>query len=122
MDGFVGEDGHEEIRSGGANLCEGFEDAAIDVGEVKFVHAVVVKEEGECFGYILFIVCVAFRVAESATDQHACSVADVARDDGFGEFGLSKMDEASIDRVAEVDARIDEGAVEIEDEKCEGHV
>ena len=45
MDGFVGEDGHQELGVRGADGFEAFEDAGIDVGVVELVDAVVVKEE-----------------------------------------------------------------------------
>ena len=66
---------------------EGVEDAGVDVGEVEFVEAVVVEEEGNCFGYVLFVVAVAFRVAEGSADEHGDAVADVGGDDGVGEGG-----------------------------------
>ncbi len=82
--------------------------------------AVVVEEEGEGFGYVLFVVDVAFGVAEGSADEHGGSVADVAGDDGVGELGLAEVDEGGVDGVAEVDAGVDEGAVEIEDEEAGG--
>jgi len=102
----------------GADAFEGFDDAGVNVGEVEFVDAVVVEEEGEGFGYIFFVVDVAFGVAEGSADEQGSAVADVARDDGLGECGLSEVDEGGVDGVAEVDAGIDEGAVEIEDEEA----
>jgi carbonic anhydrase len=119
-DGFVGEDGHEGFRTGGADCFEGFDDAGVDVGVVEFVDAVVVEEEGEGFGDVFFVVSVAFRVAKGTADEQGGSVADVAGDDGFGELGFSEVGEGRVNGVAEVDARVDEGAVEIEDEKSWG--
>ena len=80
--------------------------------------AVVVEEECEGFGYIFFVVDVAFGVAEGAADEHGGAVADVAGDDGFGELGLAEVGEGRVDGVAEVDAGVDEGAVEVEDEEA----
>lgn len=73
--------------------------------------AVVVEEKCECFGYILLIVCVAFGVSDGAADEDRCAIADVAGDNGFREFGLAEVGEGGIDGVAEVDSRVDEGAV-----------
>ena len=82
--------------------------------------AVVVEEESNCVGYIFFIVEVAFGIAEGAADEHGDTVADVAGDDGLGEFGLAEVSECGVDGVAEVDAGVDEGAVEVEDEEAGG--
>jgi len=120
IDGFVGEDGHGERGVGGVDGFEGFEDAWVDVGEVEFVDAVVIEEEGKGFGYILLVVDVAGRVAEGAADEHGGSVADIAGDDGFGELGLAEMEEHGVDGVAEVDAGVDEGAIEVEDQETWG--
>jgi carbonic anhydrase len=102
----------------GADGFEGFEDAGVDVGVVELVDAVVVEEKCERFGYILLVGGVAFGVPDGAADQHGGPVADVARDDGFGEGGLAEMGEGGVDGVAEIDARVDEGAVEIEDDEA----
>ncbi len=95
------------------------------MGVVEFVDAVVVEEECEGFGYIFFVVDVAFGVAEGAADEERGSVADVAGDDGFGEFGFAEVREGGVDGVAEIDAGVDESAVEIKDEEarrwCKGH-
>jgi carbonic anhydrase len=79
---------------------------------------VVVKEVCKDFGYILFVVNVAFGVAEGAADEHGGSVADVAGDDGFGKRRLVEVGERGVDGVAEIDAGVDEGAVEIEDDEA----
>jgi len=124
MDGFVGEDGHEDLRICAADNFEGFEDARIDVGVVEFVDAIVVEEECECIGYILLVGDVTFGVADGAADEHGGSVADVTGDDGLGESGLAEVGEGGVDGVAEIDAGVDEGAVEIEDDEAgrgEGH-
>jgi ParB-like chromosome segregation protein Spo0J len=68
----------------------------------------------------LLVVDVAGRVAEGAADEHGGSVADIAGDDGFGELGLAEMEEHGVDGVAEVDAGVDEGAIEIEDQETRG--
>ena len=97
---------------------KGFDDAGVDIGVVEFVDAVVVEEEGQGFGDVLFVVDVAFGVAEGAADEHGGAVADVAGDDGVGELRLAEVGEHGVDGVAEVDAGVDEGAVEIEDEEA----
>ena len=117
VDGFVGEDGHEDAGVGGADGFERFEDTGVKVGVVQLMDAVVVEEIGEGLGYILFVVGVAFGVAEGAADEKRGAVADVAGDDGFGEFGFAVVGEGGVDGVAEIDAGVDEGAVEIEDEE-----
>ena len=111
IDGLVGEDGHEGFRLGNADGFEGFDDAGVDVGVVEFVDAVVVEEECEGFVDVLFVVDVAFGVAEGSADEEGGSVADVAGDDGFGELGFAEVGEGGVDGVAEVDAGVDEGAV-----------
>jgi hypothetical protein len=109
----------------GADGFERFKDARVEDGVVELVEAVVVEEEGESFGYIFLVVDVALGVSEGPADEKGGAVADVAGDDGFGEFGLAEVGEGGIDGVAEVGAGVDEGAVEIEDEEAgrrgEGH-
>jgi carbonic anhydrase len=89
------------------------------------VDAVVVEEECKSFGYIFFVVDVAFGVAEGSADEEGGSVADVAGDDGFGELRFAEVREGGVDGVAEVDAGVDESAVKVEDEETgrwfEGH-
>ena len=82
--------------------------------------AVEVEEEGRGLGDVLVVVGVAFGVAEGAADEHGGAVADVAGNDGVGQRGLAEVCERSVDGVAEVDAGVDEGAVEIEDEEARG--
>ncbi len=45
------------------------------------------------------------------------SVADVSGDNGLGELGLVEVREHGVDGVAEVDAGVDEGAVEVESDE-----
>jgi hypothetical protein len=80
--------------------------------------AVVIEEECEGFGYIFFVMDVAFGVAEGATDEEGSSVTDVAGDDSFGKFRFAEVGERGVDGVAEIDAGVDEGAVEIEDKEA----
>lgn len=79
---------------------------------------VEVEEECEGCGYVFFVVGVAFGVAKSAADEEGGSVADVAGNDSFRKFRLAEVREGSVDGVAEIDAGVDESAVEIEDEKA----
>ena len=88
------------------------------MGVVKFVDAVVVEEECECFGYIFFVMEVAFGVAEGTADEERGSVADVTGDDGFGEFGFAEVGEGGVDGVAKVGPGVDESAVEVEDQEA----
>ena len=118
VDGLVGEDGHGERWLGGADGLESFDGPGVDEGEVEFVDAVVVEEEGESFGYKFFVVEIAGGVAEGAADEHGGAVAEVAGDDGWRELGLAEVAEHGVDGVAEIDAGVDEGAVEIEDEEA----
>src|SRR5689334_19424939 len=103
----------------------GFEYAGVEAGVVEFMDAVVVKEECQGFGYIFLVVNVALGVAEGAADEERGPVADVAGDDGFGEFRFAEVGKGGVDGVAEIDAGVDEGAVEVEDEEAgrwgEGH-
>ena len=80
--------------------------------------AVVVEEEGEGFGYKFFVVEIAGGIAEGAADEHGGAVAEVAGDDSRREFGLAEVAEHGVDGVGEINARVDEGAVEIEDEEA----
>lgn len=120
VDGFIGEDSHEGIGQGSADGLEGFHDAGVDVGVVEFVDAIVVEEEGKGFGYIFFVVGIAFGIAEGAADEHGGSVADVAGDDGLGEDEFAEVGEGGVDGVAEILARVDEGPIEIEDYEARG--
>ena len=117
VDGLVGEDGHGEVGKRGADGFEGFYDAGVDVGVVELVDAVVGEEEGEGFFDVLFVMDVAGGVAKGSADEHGDAVAYVAGDDGFGERGLAEVGEGGVDGVAEVDAGVDEGSVEIEDDE-----
>ena len=108
------------MRTFGARGVDGFErfeDAGVEVGVVELVDAVIVEEECKGFGYVFFVVDVAFGVAEGPADEKGGAVADVAGDDGFGELGLAEVGQGGVDGVAEIDAGVDEGAVEIEDKE-----
>ena len=121
VDGLVGEDGHGEGWLGGADGLEGFDGSGVDEGVVEFVDAVVVEEEGKGFVYKFFVVEIAGGVAEGAADEHGGSVAEVAGDNGGRELGLAEVAEHGVDGVGEIDAGVDEGAVEIEDEEARGY-
>jgi hypothetical protein len=118
VDGLVGEDGHEGLGAMSTDSFEGFEHARVDVGVVELVDAVVVEEKGDGFGYIFFVVNVAFGVAQSAADKQGNAIADVAGDDRFRQFGLAEVGESGVDGVAEIDAGVDEGAVQVEDDEA----
>lgn len=115
---FIRENGHRGFGAGSADGFKRRDNAGIDVGEVQFVNSVVVEEICEDFGYIFFVVNVAFGVAEGAADEHGSSVANVTGDDRFGERGSVEMSEGGVDGVAEVDAGVDQRAVKIEDDEA----
>jgi carbonic anhydrase len=123
VDGLVGENGHQGFGPDGVDGFERREDAGVDVSEVQLVDAVVVEKVGQNFGDVFFVVDVAFGIAEGAADEHGGSVADVAGDDGVGKRRLVEVCESGVDGVAEIDAGVDEGAVEIEDDEpgARGH-
>ena len=57
---------------------------------------------------------------EGAADQSGCAIADVAGNQLVGEFGASQMPERGIDRVNQVKPRVNERAIEIENEQLDG--
>jgi hypothetical protein len=118
LDGFVGQDGHEHLGMCGTDGRQGFEYARVEDGVVELMDTVVVEKECKGFGYIFFIVDVALGIAEGPADEERGSVADVAGDDGLGELRLAEVGAGGVDGVAEVDAGVDERAVEIEDEEA----
>lgn len=61
---------------------------------------------------------ITFGVAQGAADEHGCSIANVGGDDGFGETGLVEVGKRGVDRIAEIDAGIDQGAVEVEGDEA----
>ncbi len=79
---------------------------------------VVAEKECECFGYIFFVMNVTFGISYGAADEHGGTVADVVGDDGFRKFRFAEVDESGVDGVAEIDAGVNESAVEIEDDEA----
>ena len=80
--------------------------------------AVEIEEEGDGFVDVGFIVEVAFGVSEGSADEHGGAVAEVAGDDVLGELRFVEVGEGGVDGVAEIDSRVDEGAVEVEDDEA----
>ena len=119
VDRLVGKERDGEGRMGETDEFEGFYDAGIDGGEVNFVNAVEVQKERDGFGYIFFVVNVAFGIAERTADEHGGTVAEVTRDDLLWQQGFAEVGEHGVDGVGEISARVDEGAVEVEDEELE---
>lgn len=118
IDRFICEDGHGNF---GAGCTDGFERrdyAGVDVGEIELMDTVVVEKIREDLGYIFFIVNVAFGVAEGTADEHGSSVANVAGDDRLWKRRFVEVVEGGVDRVAEVDAGVDQRAVKIEDDEA----
>jgi carbonic anhydrase len=97
---------------------EGLEGIGVEEGVVEFVDAVEVQKEGDRFRDIFFVVDIAFGIADGATDEHGGTITDITGDNGFGKFRLAKVSKRGVDGVAEVAARVDEGAVEIEDDEA----
>jgi hypothetical protein len=120
VDRFISENGHKDVGMCGADGFERLEDARVDVGVIELMNSVIVEEKRKCFGYILLIVGVAFGVADGAANKHGDTVSDIAGDHGMRESRFAEVGEGGINGVTEIDTRVDEGAVEIEDEETGG--
>ena len=115
-DRFVGEDGHLAGEAvGAADRGEHGLDAIVSVGVVEFVDAVVGEEVLERFVYQMLVA----GIAERPPDQGGSAVADVGGDAVAGEFGASEVLEHGVDGMDEIEAGVDQGAVEIEDEQLD---
>jgi len=129
-DGLVGEDSHDARGGRGGGIggvelvksVEGVEDAFIGVGEVELVGTIVVEEKFVGAGLQSCVDLVdqnAVGCREGAAKEHGRAVADETGDDRVFKVGAADVLEGGVDAVAEILSRIDEGAVEIEDEKPE---
>ncbi len=118
-DGFVGEHGHFSRRAVGGTLDggEGVTDSVVDGGVVEFVFAVVGEKKLQSLAKGCFVDGIA---AESALDEDWCAVADIAGDDVVGEGGTSDVAEGGVDGMHEIEARVDQGAIEVKDDKLDG--
>ena len=91
--------------------------AVVDGGVVEFVFAVVGEKKLQSLANGGFVDGVA---AESALDEDWGAVADVAGDDVVGEGGASDVAKGGVDGMHEVEARVDQGAIEVKDDKLDG--
>ena len=57
---------------------------------------------------------------KSAADQHGRAVAYVAGNQVFGQFGTPQVPQRGVDRVHQVEAGVDQRAIEVEDEQLDG--
>ena len=94
---------------------EHFLDAVVHVGMVELVNAVVAEEVLQPFLYHAFIA----GIAKGATHQHRSAVAYVGSDHIAGKLGASEVLQHGVDGVDEVEARIDQGSVEVEDQQLD---
>jgi len=117
--GFVGEHGHFSRSAVGGTLDggEGVMNSVVDGGVVEFVFAVVGEKKLQSLAKGCFVDGIA---AESALDQDWCAVADIAGDDVVGEGGTSDVAEGGVDGMHEIEARVDQGAIEVKDDKLDG--
>ncbi len=114
--GFVREHGHLTGHAVGITNCaEHFFDAVVYVGVIELVNTVVAEEVLQAFFYYGFIP----GIAEGATHEGRSAVAYVGGNHVAGKRGAAKVLEHGIYRVDEVEARVDEGSVEVEDEELD---
>src|SRR5258707_502253 len=84
-----------------------FADAVVQARVVQFVFAVVRQKVVERFLHELLI----FGIPQRAPHQHWRTIAYVGSNQFAGQFGLAEVPEHSIDRVDQVELRVDQGAV-----------
>ena len=124
---LVGEHGHGSHGDAGRIVqlvqgLEGVENARVGVGEVELVLAVVLEKEGVGPGEEIFVDLVERDVTgqcERAPHEHGGAVADEAGNRGVGQRAQVGFSERCIDAVAEILRRVDERAVEIEDQQLQ---
>ncbi len=110
-DRLVGEHGHRD--AGGEEAVERLANAGVELGVVELVLAVVAEEEGQG----LIDVLGGAEIAKRPLDQHGRAVADVLIDGLVLERIPAHEGERGIDRVRQIEARIDQRAIQIEDEQ-----
>src|SRR5579859_763801 len=113
--GLVAKHGEPARRSviEGCELLQSGQNPVIDQSVIQLVLAVVKQKVLQRAHEERLVV----RVAQGAAHQRRSAVADVAGDDVEGEFGASEVPQHGIDGVGQVEARIHQGAIEIENEK-----
>src|SRR5579859_5421607 len=114
---LVAEHGEPARRSVeiGRELLQGGQNSVVYQGMIQLVLAVVKQKILERAHQERLIV----RIAQGAAHQRGSAVADVAGDDVEGELGASEVPQHGIDGVGQVEARIHQGAIEIEDQELE---
>ena len=116
MNWFVGKYRHLPSDAVQAlNRSQALPDAVVDVGMVKFVYSVVGEKIVQCFFQELLV----FRIAEGAPHQHGSAISDVGSDHFTGQLGPPKMPEHGIDGMNQVEPRINQGAVKVEDQQLD---
>src|SRR5579859_6789318 len=83
---------------------------------VELVGAVVGEEKFESFFYDFLMLGIAERTAY----EHGSAVADIGCDHVAGEFGALHELQHRVDGMNKVKARVDQGAIEIEDQELDG--
>src|SRR5438270_8508995 len=58
------------------------------------------------------------RVTQSATDQSGCAIADISGDDLYRQLVAAVLAKHSVDGICQVNAGIEQGAVQVEDEQA----
>jgi hypothetical protein len=110
-DGLIGE--HRHLLTGVAETVERFAYAGVERRVVEVVLAVVLEEELERFLHLWLR-----RFGTQGTaDEHGCAVAHVGVDALVLERGLAHVGTSGVDGVRQIQFRIDQGAVEIEDQQ-----
>lgn len=118
VDGLVGEHGHGARMSISslANARERLGNSRIGVSVVELVLAVVSQKIFERAPDRAFV----FGIAERAADQHRRTVTNVRGDDVAGQFGASEVAEHGVYGMDEIEPRVDQCAIEVEDEELDG--
>ena len=98
---------------------ERFKDAFVGVGVVELVLAVVVEEVLVGFAQKFFAGLDPIVGGEGAANEGERTIADVCGDEFIGEMRAVEVFECGVDLVAKVLRGVDQGAVEVEDEKFE---
>src|SRR5579872_4002555 len=115
-DRLVREHGHfPEESIGAADNGEHFFNAVVDMRVVELVGAVVGEKKFEGFFYDFLVLGIAERTAY----EHGSAVADVGSDHVAWEFGALHEPQHRVDGMNEVKARVDQGAIEIEDQELD---
>src|SRR5579862_4363471 len=95
------------------------DDSRVHRSVIEFVFAIVGKKEFQALANDGFVDGIGF-IAQRALNQNGSAVAYITGDNVIGQLGTSDMAQGGVDRVHQVEARIDQGAVEIENDKLDG--